>query len=196
MQPQILDHLSRNQKGPQVFSLNRNWAGKGNDNATYRTFCFRWCWKGVVATKSCCGEVLPSLLEWKCGNSEHSDCADSLMVCFMRHLGFNFLHLGLTCPNSNKDWYFRMEGPFLRALNFWCHIFTKVSLLLMNPSWLTYVFHLFHPVGQEIREKFSGAVEVFSRRHASSSGRHGDHSKHRTTEDVPSSKDVVLFILQ
>ncbi|GFZ20300.1 casein kinase I [Actinidia rufa] len=45
-------------------------------------------------------------------------------------------------------------------------------------------------VGQEIREKFSGAVEVFSRRHASSSGRHGDHSKHRTTEDVPSSKDV------
>ncbi|GFZ17689.1 casein kinase I [Actinidia rufa] len=45
-------------------------------------------------------------------------------------------------------------------------------------------------VGQEIREKFSGAVEVFSRRHASRSGRHGDHSKHRTTEDVPSSKDV------
>ncbi|XP_057480406.1 casein kinase 1-like protein 11 [Actinidia eriantha] len=45
-------------------------------------------------------------------------------------------------------------------------------------------------VGQEIREKFSGAVEIFSRRHASRSGRHGDHSKHRTTEDVPSSKDV------
>ncbi|KAG5514609.1 hypothetical protein RHGRI_035866 [Rhododendron griersonianum] len=45
-------------------------------------------------------------------------------------------------------------------------------------------------VGQEIREKFSGAVEVFSRKHASTSGRHGDHSKNRTSEDVPSSKDV------
>jgi casein kinase 1 epsilon len=44
--------------------------------------------------------------------------------------------------------------------------------------------------GQEIREKFSGAVEVFSRKHASTSGRHGDPSKHRTSEDVPSSKDV------
>ncbi|XP_059660331.1 casein kinase 1-like protein 10 [Cornus florida] len=36
-------------------------------------------------------------------------------------------------------------------------------------------------VGQEIREKFSGAVEVFSRR---------NHSRQRTSEDVPSSKDV------
>ncbi|XAR61082.1 Non-specific serine/threonine protein kinase [Bertholletia excelsa] len=45
-------------------------------------------------------------------------------------------------------------------------------------------------VGQEIREKFSGAVEAFSRRHGSGSGRHGDHSRQRTSEDVPSSKDV------
>ncbi|PSS14040.1 Casein kinase 1-like protein [Actinidia chinensis var. chinensis] len=42
-------------------------------------------------------------------------------------------------------------------------------------------------VGREIREKFSGAVEVFSMKHAS--GQHGDHSKHRTS-DVPSSKNV------
>lgn len=61
-------------------------------------------------------------------------------------------------------------------------------------SCLTFVFYLFYPVGQEIREKFSGAVEVFSRKHASTSGRHGDHSKNRTSEDVPSSKDVVMFI--
>ncbi|KAA8543385.1 hypothetical protein F0562_021120 [Nyssa sinensis] len=47
-------------------------------------------------------------------------------------------------------------------------------------------------VGQEIRDKFSGTVEAFSRRNASGSGRHGDQSRHRTSEDVPSSKDVEL----
>ncbi|CAI9107600.1 OLC1v1006991C1 [Oldenlandia corymbosa var. corymbosa] len=45
-------------------------------------------------------------------------------------------------------------------------------------------------VGQDIRDRFSGAVEAFSRRNATSSGRHGEHSRHRTSEDVPSSKDV------
>ncbi|GMP99353.1 hypothetical protein CsSME_00046853 [Camellia sinensis var. sinensis] len=49
-------------------------------------------------------------------------------------------------------------------------------------------------VGQDIREKFSGAVDLFSRRHNSGSGQHGDRSRHRTSEDVTSSKDVVLFI--
>ncbi|KAL3531215.1 hypothetical protein ACH5RR_010537 [Cinchona calisaya] len=45
-------------------------------------------------------------------------------------------------------------------------------------------------VGQDIRDRFSGAVEAFSRRNASSSGRHGEqHLRHRS-EDVPSSKDV------
>ncbi|KAF5937521.1 hypothetical protein HYC85_025027 [Camellia sinensis] len=45
-------------------------------------------------------------------------------------------------------------------------------------------------VGQDIREKFSGAVDLFSRRHPSGSGQHGDRSRHRTSEDVTSSKDV------
>ncbi|KAL3849980.1 hypothetical protein ACJIZ3_011862 [Penstemon smallii] len=43
----------------------------------------------------------------------------------------------------------------------------------------------------DIRDRFSGAVEAFSRRNVSASGRHGEHSKHRTSEDVPSSKDVL-----
>ncbi|XP_051141711.1 casein kinase 1-like protein 10 [Andrographis paniculata] len=47
-------------------------------------------------------------------------------------------------------------------------------------------------LGQDIRDRFSGAVEAFSRRNASSSGRHGDYSRRRTSEDVPSSKDVQL----
>ncbi|XP_043691571.1 casein kinase 1-like protein 10 isoform X3 [Telopea speciosissima] len=45
-------------------------------------------------------------------------------------------------------------------------------------------------VGQEIRDRFSGAVEAFARRNNSGSGLHGDHSKHKNSEDV-SSKDVV-----
>ncbi|XP_073292300.1 casein kinase 1-like protein 10 isoform X1 [Primulina huaijiensis] len=45
-------------------------------------------------------------------------------------------------------------------------------------------------VGQDIRDRFSGAVEAFSRRNISGSGRHGEHPRHRTSEDVPSSKDV------
>ncbi|KZV32974.1 casein kinase I isoform delta-like [Dorcoceras hygrometricum] len=44
-------------------------------------------------------------------------------------------------------------------------------------------------VGQDIRDRFSGAVEAFSRRNASASGRHAEQSRHRS-EDVPSSKDV------
>ncbi|XP_042516297.1 casein kinase 1-like protein 10 isoform X3 [Macadamia integrifolia] len=47
-------------------------------------------------------------------------------------------------------------------------------------------------VGQEIRDRFSGAVEAFARRNTSVSGLHGDHSKHKNSEDVPSSKDVQL----
>lgn len=42
--------------------------------------------------------------------------------------------------------------------------------------------------GQDVRDRFSGAVEAFSRRNASGA----DHYKHRTSEDVPSSKDVHL----
>uniref|UniRef100_A0A5B6ZWD4 non-specific serine/threonine protein kinase n=2 Tax=Davidia involucrata TaxID=16924 RepID=A0A5B6ZWD4_DAVIN len=45
------------------------------------------------------------------------------------------------------------------------------------------------PVRQEIRDRFSGSVEAFARRN-SSGGLHGDHSRHRSSEDVPSSKDV------
>ncbi|XP_031271149.1 casein kinase 1-like protein 10 isoform X1 [Pistacia vera] len=45
-------------------------------------------------------------------------------------------------------------------------------------------------VGQEVRDRLSGAVEAFVRRNASGHGLHGDHSRHRSSEDVPSSKDV------
>ncbi|XP_020578959.1 casein kinase 1-like [Phalaenopsis equestris] len=45
-------------------------------------------------------------------------------------------------------------------------------------------------VGQEIREKFSGAVEALTRRGGGGGGHHGDHSKHKGLEDT-SSKDVV-----
>ncbi|XP_052171743.1 casein kinase 1-like protein 6 isoform X2 [Diospyros lotus] len=45
-------------------------------------------------------------------------------------------------------------------------------------------------VGQEIRDKFSGAVEVFTRKQGSGYGRHGDLAKNKNSDDVPSSKDV------
>ncbi|KAJ8558163.1 hypothetical protein K7X08_004929 [Anisodus acutangulus] len=45
-------------------------------------------------------------------------------------------------------------------------------------------------VGQDIRDRFSGAVGAFARRNASGSGRHGEHSRHKTSDDIPSSKDV------
>ncbi|CAA2978156.1 casein kinase I-like [Olea europaea subsp. europaea] len=44
-------------------------------------------------------------------------------------------------------------------------------------------------VGHDVRDRFSGAVETFSRKNTSGSGWHGEHSRHRTS-DVPSSKDV------
>ncbi|GMN49006.1 hypothetical protein TIFTF001_018166 [Ficus carica] len=45
-------------------------------------------------------------------------------------------------------------------------------------------------VGKEIRDRFSGAVEAISRRHISGSSPRNDHAKHRTYEEVPSSKEV------
>ncbi|KAI7980658.1 Casein kinase 1-like protein 11 [Camellia lanceoleosa] len=47
-------------------------------------------------------------------------------------------------------------------------------------------------VGQEIRDRFSGAVEAFTRRNTSGVRLHGDHSKHKASDDVPSSKEVQL----
>lgn len=62
----------------------------------------------------------------------------------------------------------------------------------MNKFSTSYAYHcIFLVVGQEIRERFSGAVEAFSRRNGSGHGLHGDHSRHRSSDDVPSSKDVV-----
>ncbi|MQL86356.1 hypothetical protein Taro_018893 [Colocasia esculenta] len=50
-------------------------------------------------------------------------------------------------------------------------------------------------VGQEIRDRFSGAVEAFARRNGSGSGHYGDHSKHKIPETVPtSSKEAVSVI--
>ncbi|KAH7577692.1 hypothetical protein JRO89_XS01G0285700 [Xanthoceras sorbifolium] len=44
-------------------------------------------------------------------------------------------------------------------------------------------------VGKEIRDRFSGAVEAFSRKNTTGTP-HRDHSRHRTSEDGPSSKHV------
>ncbi|KAL6535211.1 Casein kinase 1-like protein 11 [Orobanche minor] len=49
------------------------------------------------------------------------------------------------------------------------------------------------PVRQEARDRFSGAaMEAFARRNGSSSGLHGDPSRHRSSVNIPSSKDVQI----
>ena len=53
------------------------------------------------------------------------------------------------------------------------------------------VIQLLISVGKEIREKFSGAVEAFSRRNPTSPSPRGDHSKRRSFEEVAVHKDVV-----
>lgn len=48
-------------------------------------------------------------------------------------------------------------------------------------------------VGQEIRDKISGAYEVLlTRRNATGGGPHGDHAKQKASEDIPS-KDLVIY---
>lgn len=44
-------------------------------------------------------------------------------------------------------------------------------------------------VGQDVRDRFSGGIEAFARRN--NSGHHGEHSRHRSSDDVPPSKEVV-----
>ncbi|KAL1832399.1 hypothetical protein ACET3Z_002050 [Daucus carota] len=48
------------------------------------------------------------------------------------------------------------------------------------------------PVKREMRDRLSGAVEAFARRKGSSSGANlrGDHLRHRSSDNVPSSKDM------
>lgn len=51
-------------------------------------------------------------------------------------------------------------------------------------------------MGQEVRDRFSGAVEAFARRHGSSSGQHGDNSRHKVLEDsLLSPKEAVSHIV-
>lgn len=48
-------------------------------------------------------------------------------------------------------------------------------------------------VGQEIHDRFAGAVEAFARRTGSGSGHHGEHSKHKTLDGAPMpSKQAIL----
>ncbi|PKA60591.1 Casein kinase I isoform delta-like [Apostasia shenzhenica] len=50
-------------------------------------------------------------------------------------------------------------------------------------------------VGQEIHDRFTGAVEAFARRTGSGSAHHGEHLKHKTLDDAPvSSKEAILNI--
>ncbi|KAG2287190.1 hypothetical protein Bca52824_046794 [Brassica carinata] len=46
-------------------------------------------------------------------------------------------------------------------------------------------------VGQDLRGRFSGAIEAFTRRNVSSQGAHGDRSRQRSSDDVPSSSKEV-----
>ncbi|KAK4273030.1 hypothetical protein QN277_021503 [Acacia crassicarpa] len=46
------------------------------------------------------------------------------------------------------------------------------------------------PAGKEIREKFPGGVEAFPRRNPTGSSPHGDHTKNRIFEEVPSRRDL------
>lgn len=52
-------------------------------------------------------------------------------------------------------------------------------------------------VGKELRERFTGAVEAFSRRNPTSSSPRGEHSIHRSFEDVAAMhKDAVKIVFQ
>lgn len=53
------------------------------------------------------------------------------------------------------------------------------------------IFYAYISGGPEVRDRFSGVVEAFARRNVSGHGLHGDHSKHRSKDDGPSSKDAV-----
>lgn len=64
--------------------------------------------------------------------------------------------------------------------------------LLLETLFSTVVW-LYCSVGQDLRDKFSGAVEAFSRRKTTNTGRYGEQARHGTSEDVPSSMNVVLL---
>lgn len=50
-------------------------------------------------------------------------------------------------------------------------------------------------MGQEIKDKFSGATEAFARKNVSATGFPGDHLRHRSSDRLPSSRDVVSYEL-
>ncbi|KAH6767921.1 casein kinase I [Perilla frutescens var. hirtella] len=48
------------------------------------------------------------------------------------------------------------------------------------------------PVKHELRDRFSGAMEAFARRNGTTAGLPGDQSRNRSSDDVPTSKDVKI----
>lgn len=50
-------------------------------------------------------------------------------------------------------------------------------------------------MGQEIKDKFSGAAESFARKNVSGTGFPGDRLRHRSSEHLSSSRDVVSYEL-
>lgn len=109
------------------------------------------------------------------------------------------------------------------SLRSFCHLIFALYALNLNCLWFIFIFIFFETavvpfwmernfgywsfmfainvlrvVRQEVRDKFPGAVEAFTRRNGAGGGLHGgEHSRHsdssrqRSSEDVPSSKDVV-----
>jgi hypothetical protein len=71
--------------------------------------------------------------------------------------------------------------------------------LTKRDSWATFSClrqFYFYPVGQEVRDRFSGGVEAFARRNSSGHALHSDQSRHRSSDDAPSSKDVVSIAIE
>lgn len=48
-------------------------------------------------------------------------------------------------------------------------------------------------MGQDIKDKFSGAAEAFARKNVSGTGFTGDRLRHRSSEHLSSSRDVVSY---
>lgn len=116
-------------------------------------------------------------------------CLLRLSLCILRStilVSFHFtkekccfvFHPATKCKNTRSWTICRENRQSIRYVSLslidWIHCYME--------HWLICTINLFLPVGQEIRDRFTGAVEAFARRNPGS-GRHGDHSRHKSLAD-------------
>ena len=160
---------------------------------TIVVFITAWQWQGSYECWTICSKAREDLRSALFQPNKNEICSPT-NCSYVRPWGQDSGILSLMYAVTFVFWVSENYGlKYLTIIIiFIAHIDSGQTTLLFPKFFLynlTLVMQLLLSGGKEVRERYSGAVEAFSRRNPTSP--RGDHTKHRTYEDVPIHKDVV-----